>query len=405
MSQSDILSALLRNQAELQQAVKALLKQRTPETPPTRAPSEVLTKLVAGDDVESYIELFERTATREGWPVADWAVILTPFLSGESQKACADLSSADSRDYAKLKTAILARHGHSLPARAQRFHNWTFQGSAPPRTQVADLVRLTKAWLTSPGEPPFVDRIVIDKCIRALPHDARKYAAQVSPSTVEDLIALLENHQTCIEMLRTPRAEAPKPSGGERSGRDKGRPSQGPNAPNPRRDTAPDRRRRSSPTQRCYICGKPDHISWTCPDRDRDVAMASATGSDKPAMYARKPEQKQKMLPVKIGGVDTQALLDSGSVITLVRPAPAGRITEDTIPVTCVHGDARHYPTTTVQIITPRGGATITAAVVPNLPVPMILGTDCVLFDKYWTPSGGLAHSKPRKRRPAGRSR
>ena len=39
----------------------------------TRGPKEVLTKLMEGDVVEAYLEVFEQTARREKWPVAEWA--------------------------------------------------------------------------------------------------------------------------------------------------------------------------------------------------------------------------------------------------------------------------------------------------------------------------------------------
>lgn len=60
-------------------------------------------------------------------------------------------------------------------------------------------------------------------------------------------------------------------------------------------------------------------------------------------------------VPVKIGGKDTEALIDSGSMVTLVRPEFAGLIRGEEISVSCIHGDTRNYPTAELRMVTPWG--------------------------------------------------
>ena len=101
--------------------------------------------------------------------------------------------------------------------------------------------------------------------------------------------------------------------------------------------------------------------------------------------------------PVRVGGVDTHALLDSGSAITLVRADLAATVEGEMIPVTCVHGDVRQYPTTYLQIQTTRGRTQVRAGVIPNLPVPLLIGTDCILFERHWVAGGRKGdHCRPR---------
>ena len=166
------LTALIRSQTELQNAVREVIRRldRNGEVP--RTPSAVLSKQTPEDDVEAFLELFERTATREQWPAADWGGILAPYLIGEAQRACRDLPARDARDYNQLKAAILSTIGYSLPARAQRFHAWSYQATNPPRAQIAELSRLTQNWLATGEETPWIERIIIDRCIRSLPSDA-----------------------------------------------------------------------------------------------------------------------------------------------------------------------------------------------------------------------------------------
>ena len=402
MEHTRALAALLESQTELQGAVRALIDKIDKDKREPVKPRELLTKLAPTDDIEAFLELFERTAVRERWPAADWGNIVAPYLTGEAQRVCRDLSIPDAADFRKLKAAILASEGYSLPARAQRFHNWQYVSNLAPRPQVAKLVRHAQSWLASAGEPGYLERIVIDRCIRALPPDAKKYAAQVSPTSVDALIALLENHQVSTEMLKANRPELPK-GPGEARPREQPRPAASTPPPPRPRAAPPERSSRQSAIRRCYVCGKIDHLSWACPNREQDVSMPSAASADaaRTCLHTGSVSTRRAHLPVKIGNVDTHALLDSGSAVTLVHVDHAGALSKESVPVTCVHGDLRHYPVTEVDVKTPRGRATVVAGVVPNLPVPLLIGADCVLFDRYWSvdprpgPRGRRRRSRP----------
>lgn len=123
------------------------------------------------------------------------------FLTGEAQKAYRDLTSQEAGSYTTIKTAILAQYGYSLPARAQRFHQWTYDPALPARAQVAALTRLTRSWLVEGKGPSVLERIVQDWCTRALPPEAKRYVTQQGPQSWEVLIALLTNHQVMQEMM------------------------------------------------------------------------------------------------------------------------------------------------------------------------------------------------------------
>ena len=79
-----------------------------PQLPHT-APTTFLTKQTSEDDVEAFLEVFERTAEREGWTEDWWAHILAPFLTGDAQRAYQDLGAREAADYTTLKEAILAQ--------------------------------------------------------------------------------------------------------------------------------------------------------------------------------------------------------------------------------------------------------------------------------------------------------
>ena len=133
--------------------------------------------------MEAYLEVFERTTGRESWLEDQWAHILSLFLTGPAQQASQDLYWAESAaQYSVLKQAILAYYGHNLTARAQRFHDWRIDARGPVRTQIAQLGRLVKRWLTTGEGPSPVDRVIIDNAVRQLPLDTRRTMATIIPT-------------------------------------------------------------------------------------------------------------------------------------------------------------------------------------------------------------------------------
>ena len=398
------LTAILQSQEALQNAVAELCARR-PE--PRRAPRDVLTKLTGDEDVEAFLEIFERTAQGERWPPEEWGRIIAPFLTGEAQRAYRDLSSADAQQYPMLKAAILSRYGYSLPARAQRYHDWAYDPTSPVRAQVCDLARRTRRWLVEGDGPALLERIILDRCVRALPPGAKRYVAEQGPRSMDHLIAMLENHQVTQEMLRPGRATAgaPGPSPTRTAGGRQNPPGQPVSLQHPRTPAGPQgvaaatlgalRERR-----RCFACGQAGHLALDCPGREEAMASADTTGGKGQACHylttcwAHQGAAPPR-LPVKIGGRDTEALLDSGSAITLVRPEFAREGGGEAVSVSCVHGDTRQYPTATLTLQSPRGQCVVRAGVVEGLPVPVLLGRDCPLFHRYWQEGPGTDPPRP----------
>ena len=77
-------------------------------------PTKRLTKMGPDNDVEVYLEIFDRTADRERRPADKWGHILAPLLTGEAHRAYRDLNPHQTGHYPTLKWAILSP-GATLP--------------------------------------------------------------------------------------------------------------------------------------------------------------------------------------------------------------------------------------------------------------------------------------------------
>jgi len=77
--------------------------------------------------------------------------------------------------------------------------------------------------------------------------------------------------------------------------------------------------------------------------------------------------------------------------VTLVRPEFAQLPhLKGTQGVTCTHGETRQYPTTMLTVKTTKGSYSGPAGVVPDLPVPVLIGRDFPLFRQLW-----FRHGRP----------
>ena len=75
-----------------------------------KPPKPTLQKLAPSDDIESFIDMFERVATQEGWLMDVWPTQLAGLLSGDALDAFTSIPLSEANYYSKVRAAILSRY-------------------------------------------------------------------------------------------------------------------------------------------------------------------------------------------------------------------------------------------------------------------------------------------------------
>ncbi|KAL1252488.1 hypothetical protein QQF64_017181 [Cirrhinus molitorella] len=184
-------------QGRAEQEITALCltsAQRTPLPDPRINASKLWPKMTTCDDVEAYLQMFEVTATTEGWERESWAKALAPLLTGEAQRAYFSLPTDAIDNYDEVKREILARMGLSPVCASQMFHDWEFKPRQPAQAQAGELMRIVQHWLLdgSPSASQVAEWVVIDRFQRALPQFMRQVVSMQDPKMVLELVEAIE---------------------------------------------------------------------------------------------------------------------------------------------------------------------------------------------------------------------
>ncbi|KAG1948853.1 hypothetical protein F2P79_012397 [Pimephales promelas] len=319
--------------------------------PDSRAQAtRLLPKMTVDDDVEAFLQVFETTAKNEAWPEEEMARALAPLLTGEAQRAYFSLPRTDAEDYNKVKQEILARLGLSSICAAQQFQEWEFKPRVPARAQAAELSRIAQHWLLegNPTAAQVVERVVVDRLLRALPRAHRQAVGMRNPTNILELVEAMELADAIHHREAGDRA-----------------------LPFPRRVV------QDQPADRWF------------PHREMNPC---------PALNHRHPREHGKSF---------RALLDSGSAVTLIQSRLCGPRSgqKNFLPITCVHGDTRQVPSRRITISSPQGTWPVEAGLVKDLPVALLLGRDWPGFDRLLTAATQTASpegNRQRRRRPRG---
>lgn len=210
------------------------------------------------------------------------------------------------------------------------------------------LMQLAKKWLNPnvQSATEVVESMVMDQFLRALPIDAKRFVCQDNPNSPQEMEAV-ERFQASTDIMNS------QPSNVAQSQQ-----RLLPKVSSPRSAHKGD-----GPTKPMNLC--------------QQQSPQVAKKNNLFASFLGGGGFQAMICPVSVNSQDVEALLDSGSGITLAHKSlvnPQQVSLETPVPVFCEHGDMCTYPTSAVTLVTSRGKYEIQTGVVDSLPVQVLIG-------------------------------
>lgn len=382
-------AVLMREQQKpLLDAMQALLSK--PQEQPTGDPMVIpgsglnashvfsLGQLSPNDNIDDFIDAFERIGGALKWPSEQWATRFAVSLTGEALSAYKAMPATLAANCNEIKKVVKDRLGLTTTHYRRLFREARLKPQETPKALQQRLKNLAWKWLTPEGKnlDTILDTVVLEQFVQAVPKEMRTYLMLQNCQSTEEAAMLAD---------RFLEAQIADPSGfgvmqaaglamGKRGKDPKGKWYDMQNV-KPRNDNDV-----FSYERKCYLCGKTGHFKREC-----DVRTVLMSGVDEPA-------QDGFLLSVQIEGVEAQALLDSGADQSMIssrlweaikerRLSPPSQA-EGQVRVRCVHGASSPYSLHMVKV---RGLGTthsLLVAIIPRLPHEVVLGHDWPPFCK-----------------------
>lgn len=343
-----------------------------------------LQKLTDGDDIEHYLTTFERLATACQWPRVDWAIRLVPVLTGKARDAFVHMDLTDSLEYDHVKAAILSKYSINTETYRLRFRAQEVGSEETPKELYVRLRDLYMKWINpkEKSKEEVGESIILEQYLRMLSPELQVWIKEHDPKSASEAAALADVFVAARRKAqpwtyakwKSAKNSATTPTGVSRnpSARDNGNRQYSAVKP-------------ASKIPICYLCGQEGHTKPMCPRNTSKLAqMCSVPGSGL-SVSSSIPE-----VVVHVNGVEARALVDTGSVQTLVEAHLAPTNLWDfnhTITVCCIHGDEKHYPTAEVYLDVQGQCYMLRVGLIDHLPYPVVLGRDLPILFDLLTPS------------------
>lgn len=328
-----------------------------------------------GEDIENYPRRFERLARTWGWPEEEWACRLVPLLTGKALEAYIAMDEDSAEDYENLKEALLEKFNISPETYRQRFRQTSTTSGETPTETYNRLKGLYHRWVRPEqrNKEEIGEIIILEQFLRVLPYEVRTWVKEHEPINGLTAARLATQYQNAR------RGGPPRPQSTVARG-----------SKVAERENEGNASLVNSKGLVCFYCQQPGHKASNCPIRKPKLSSLCYVPREGDIVKDN-TELSDHLLEVMVNGQTVNALVDTGSVMSLIRRCHVQENLIDysnTNAIQCVHGEQKEYPTTEVTVFVNEQPYLMCVGVVEGLPVDMVLGWDMPVLDELLKMSG-----------------
>ncbi|KAH7976328.1 hypothetical protein HPB52_012015 [Rhipicephalus sanguineus] len=219
------------------------------------------------DDLDAYLQRFERVATCQGWPREKWALSLSLSMTGEAMTVIGRLDLKAALDYDQLRAALLQRFRYTAEGYREKFRKAKSEDNESGLQHASRLAGYFDHWLElSKSDKTFNalrDLIIAEQFTESCLPALRVFLKERNCRTLQEIAQTSDNFMDAQSLLNL---------GKERACRETGPPT------SPRMELA---RKTPRTDDRCFLCDKKGHRAAECWSRTKACSQVHGHNSDK----------------------------------------------------------------------------------------------------------------------------
>uniref|UniRef100_A0A8C5LYN2 Uncharacterized protein n=1 Tax=Leptobrachium leishanense TaxID=445787 RepID=A0A8C5LYN2_9ANUR len=347
------------------------------------------------EEIESYLQDFERLCQVHEVHPTDWVRILACKLTGRAAEAYRTVPDEEATNYGHVKQALLSRFAVTPEASRAKFRSSRRPSGATHVEWAHRLQRDLRTWfLGSKAEtvPEITQLLLLEQFFEHTPAAIREWVRDKKPQTVQQAAIWADEYADTRKVTGGERPLPPRPV------------IPAPPLPVPTvrpLATRPPSRPNNMANIRCYGCNQDGHYKQNCPNRP-DLARSSPRPPQSTHCYdvdlpwPEAPEEWERLHeadPVQAAAADNrhhhrqavwvngkaaEGLRDSGATITLVRPhlVQQNDRLRNTVAVRVAGGKVLRLETARVHLDWGSGEKVVRVGLLNQLPAEVLLGND-----------------------------
>ncbi|KAM4652272.1 LOW QUALITY PROTEIN: uncharacterized protein O3C94_014641 [Discoglossus pictus] len=373
-----------------------------------KLPYHAFKNYVETEDIDGYLHDFERLCQLHEINAADQVTLLVSKLAGRAAEAYRTMPDEDSRDYQKVKQAILDRYAITPEAYRQRFRESRKTEKDTHMEWAHRLTRAGKGWVQAAQATTVEDMLqllLLEQFFQGLTPHLQNWLRDRKPRILTEAARWADEYQ---DARRAQQAQARSILGAaNRPPTINPTPALRPGGGNYQ---TPPRYNNARSFIRCHTCNQQGHMQRDCPRNRNRSTWNTPTNSpaNRAAVHCYQSEPRQPFFgtqsneeslgtlhevnPVQaaadnrqghrqgvhVEGKRLQGLRDSGATITLIRNhlVPKHQLTGEYVAVRVAGGAIYKIPTAKVHLDWGAGSGNVEVGLMQDLPADVILGND-----------------------------